>query len=128
MHVRLFQFGAVVKHLDIPFKPAIIEKRARFLAGDPNLVTTIEKIEREILGELILPLILRVHQVLADIFCVEGPNQRHMALVRNAHRLIPGGTGAVRMHNVKRVRVDPREIVHIQRGGGRLQLRAAGQA
>ena len=60
LRVRLLLLGAGVKHFYIAFEPAFVEKRTRFFIGDPDFVAAIEKIEREILGELLLLLVKRV--------------------------------------------------------------------
>ena len=59
--IRRLQLGTVFKHLDVPLEAALIEKRTRLLVDHPKFVAAVEKIEREILGELLLLLVLMAH-------------------------------------------------------------------
>ena len=129
LRAYLVELCTVVEHLDVALEAALIEERARLLADHPDLVTTVEKIEREILRELVLPLVLWVCEVFADVFRVKCADQRHAAFIRKAHGLHARGTGAVRMHDIKRMRVDTRKIMHVQHGRGRsLDLCACAKA
>ena len=125
--VRRLALGSVVKHLDVARESAVEQKGLRLLADRPDLVASAEKVEREKFIKLLAVLVPVLGEILPQVFRVKRANERYVVFVREAHGLHARRTGAMRVHNVKRTRVDAREIMQVQRGHAGFRLRSAGQ-